>query len=216
MTGQFGNLQRYIIQAPTNYLGPFRKSFSRRLQNSRLPLTHNHYILAASSSSFFTVTVSSISGDDHPGDRDPVIPIRFKKDLDVKARAAPPHLRQAYAKDARAMRRIVDVMVLSGLTVPWWQASVGAHEMTYECDSKLGSPHATDCFHLEYSALGAPSDSIKVTPGVPKILSSSKEIRKFFGNIVLANPTQISVALPSPLAFPFSSLGNRLGPPWIR
>ncbi|KAL9122289.1 MAG: hypothetical protein Q9187_001153 [Circinaria calcarea] len=133
-------------------------------------------MLVASSSSFITVTVSSISGEDQPGDRDPMIPFRFSTDLTAEARATLPAMRQAYARAAQAMSKRMDEMILSGSTMPWWQASVGADEMTYECDSKLGTPHITDCFHLEYSALGAPSDSINLTPGAPKILSSSKEM----------------------------------------
>lgn len=99
----------------------------------------------------------------------------------------------AYTKDAWAMGLLADRMILADSSVPWWQASrasLGLDEMAYECDSNLGSPYVKDCFLLEYSKVGAPSDSIKVTPGVPNILSSSKSGKKSLRNTWLTNPVR--------------------------
>ena len=70
---------------------------------------------------------------------------------------------------------------------PWWSNDSGTHNlaplseelnMPYECDAGLGTPNATDCSHLEYSELGAPSDNVVISPDTPKILSSSNYIDK--------------------------------------
>ena len=67
--------------------------------------------------------------------------------------------------------------------IPWWSADTGTHhtaspseedETSYECDTSLGIPDAADCSQLEDLQLGAPSDTIAVGPGAPKILSSSE------------------------------------------
>ena len=45
--------------------------------------------------------------------------------------------------------------------------------MTYECDENLGAPRPVDCSQLEYSQLGAPSDTFTIGSAAPKVLSLS-------------------------------------------
>ena len=67
-------------------------------------------------------------------------------------------------------------------TGPWWggitnslsQGSTTTPEEIYECDTSLGVPRAGDCSQLDYSMFGAPLDTFQIDPGVPKVLSSSK------------------------------------------
>ena len=64
----------------------------------------------------------------------------------------------------------------TGGSVPWWSAPVNPVEddMTYECDSKLGSPKEVDCAHVEWEELGPNTDVVELVPGVVKTLASSK------------------------------------------
>ena len=56
---------------------------------------------------------------------------------------------------------------------PWWIATPPApDEMMYDCDAKFGTPSPANCSHIEYSQVGAPSDTLNISPGVPKVISS--------------------------------------------
>lgn len=61
---------------------------------------------------------------------------------------------------------------------PWWTPRANTDDMTYECDARLGSPREIDCSKLEYSQLGAPSDTTTISPGAPKVLSTSMEVQE--------------------------------------
>ena len=47
-------------------------------------------------------------------------------------------------------------------------------DMMYDCDAGLGVPSAINCSQLDYSQLGASSDTVTIAPGTSKILSSSE------------------------------------------
>ena len=44
-------------------------------------------------------------------------------------------------------------------------------EMSYDCDANLGAPSAVNCANIDRSQLGAPSDTIMIGPGAPKVLA---------------------------------------------
>lgn len=63
-----------------------------------------------------------------------------------------------------------------GVPGQWWEhTSKVDDEMTYTCDSKLGSPAATDCIKL-LSQLPHGSDNIELGPGNVRFLSLGKSI----------------------------------------
>ena len=56
---------------------------------------------------------------------------------------------------------------------PWWEdTSLAPVEMSYTCDVSLGIPNPVNCSSIDYSKLGAPSDRLTISPGVPKLISS--------------------------------------------
>ncbi|KAL9121020.1 MAG: hypothetical protein Q9187_002420 [Circinaria calcarea] len=66
---------------------------------------------------------------------------------------------------ALAMRR--------GGDIPWWRKNTlqDSDKMTYACNANLGAPHAADCSQLDYSQLGAPSDTVAIGLGASKVLT---------------------------------------------
>ena len=80
---------------------------------------------------------------------------------------------QAYGQEiVRAMRR----------PSQWWSepktppntSPLATNDTTYQCDASLGAPNVNDCSDLDLFKLGAPSDSLIVAPGAPKVLTSSE------------------------------------------
>ena len=73
----------------------------------------------------------------------------------------------------------------------WWDVvrtvSGQPEEMTYDCDASLGAPREVDCEILEYSQLGPTSDTINLTSGTPKLLSSNS------CNVAIESSTSITV-----------------------
>ena len=67
-------------------------------------------------------------------------------------------------------------MIRSGSTT-WWlsaSSSIAADDMTYECDTSLGSPTVADCSQVEWSQLGPPSDTVTVGPDQVQFMHSSE------------------------------------------
>ena len=125
------------------------------------------------STGFFTITVSSPGSEQiQPGNLDPEIPITIAKSLYLKQVQSPQHLQTYFGTLAYGFH-MQGMNMQRGTTAPWWTAPEMGDQMTYECNSKLGTPRATDCSQL-LSQLGAPSDSIQVAPGAVRFLSSSK------------------------------------------
>ena len=74
-----------------------------------------------------------------------------------------------------------------GVPGQWWEHTSKVNdEMTYTCDSKLGSPAATDCIKL-LSQLPPGSDKIELGPGNVRFLTLSK---------LIENPTRPIFNLP--------------------
>ena len=84
---------------------------------------------------------------------------------------------------------------------PWWQylslSPSQPDQMTYACDAHLGSPPEVDCSRLEYSQLGAPSDTVAVAPGVSKVLSS--------------NICTLAISSPIPITITWAQVSSALG-----
>lgn len=67
--------------------------------------------------------------------------------------------------------------MLRGSDAAWYQKlSTSVNEMSYDCDTGLGSPSTIDCNQIEWNQLGStkpPSDTLTVGPGVTTILHSN-------------------------------------------
>lgn len=82
-----------------------------------------------------------------------------------------------YARLALGFHRRADGMRRGG-PVKWWSSVLAVNDMTYECDSKLGSPKVIDCTQVG-SQLGAMSDSVQVGAGEVRFLSSSNTSKAY-------------------------------------
>ena len=134
--------------------------------------------LLATSSSFITITVSNISGDEEPGDNDVSIPLVLATLMRHKGQTAPSFssLQQKYFVSASQMFSKSQAIASGGKTGPWWSASIAPDDMSYECDAGLGVPHEVDCAKLQYTQLTGSIDSINLGPGASKTLHSGKDI----------------------------------------
>ena len=122
------------------------------------------------------MTVSSLTGDQEPGDYDIDVPISISEALDQKAETLPDRssLRRQYISRWLDLHfRALD-MASRKKRNQWWNDSTHSSAMTYECNDNLGAPHAADCEALEYSELGISSDTVAIGPGTPKVLKTSK------------------------------------------
>ena len=130
----------------------------------------------ASSSSFFTVSVSTLLGSQEPGDEDKTIPLTIGGLLTGRAENFLLYSRGRRLVLRRAQRFYAKAMSMAAGSTegPWWQASVSLDDMDYECDVGLGAPGEADCTQLQYSQLGGTTDNIMVGPGTSRVLSSSK------------------------------------------
>ena len=125
---------------------------------------------------FITVTVNgTVVPEISPGDTDPIIPLIFAENLINLANSmmGNENLRTARWDRAQAIHDRGRAMIDNGGT--WWQAALSPpDDMTYECDTSLGSPTPMDCSQLQWQGFGNPSDSIQIIPGNPKSFFSSK------------------------------------------
>ena len=130
----------------------------------------------ASSTAFFTVSVTTLLGSQEPGDEDKTIPLTLGGLLTGLAESFSLYSRNRRQLLSRAGRFYAKAMSMAAGSTggPWWQASVSPDEMSYECDVGLGAPREADCGQLQYSQLGGAADNIVVGPGTSKVLSSSK------------------------------------------
>ena len=132
--------------------------------------------MIATDSLFITVTVTKTDEEQAPGDYDPIIPLFLGFTLNAEAGTTPPgSLRQHYIEGAARYNSISLQMNTDGDgKLTWYEYKAASDDMTYECDPTLGTPQWTDCSQLEYSKLGASSDTLSVGPGTPKVLTSSE------------------------------------------
>ena len=129
--------------------------------------------IIANSSSFLTLKVtSSPDNNPEPGDYDPAIPLAIEG---WTANAA-----QQGVDTSSIWTRQADYMTRGGSSITWWDfpSSAETDEMTYECDSGLGSPSVTDCAQVEWHQLGPTSDTLAVGPGSTQFLHSGQLRRR--------------------------------------
>ena len=110
-----------------------------------------------------------------PGDDDPTIPLALaqqlkNKEADSKGKAVGNPMSWEFFSIAGSM----EVFRGESEAPSWWdyQPETTSDDMTYDCDANLGSPRPVDCNKLEYSQLGAGSDTVLISPHVPRILST--------------------------------------------
>ena len=171
------NLIRYVVDPATDINAPFRMS-TLFFSVTKAALTSNNDKVQASA--FLTVTVSGPSDTQKPdsGDNDPSVPERVADYLITLYQSAQGILKLHYSNLALGFRLTANSMRRGG-RVPWWSGGLqAAGDMTYECDSKLGSPKVLDCTQVR-SQLGATSDSIQVGAGEVKFFSSSKNPKTY-------------------------------------
>ena len=136
-------------------------------------------ISKATSSAFLTLTISSPDHvDPNTGNTDPYI-----------SSAVSMWLRSAYERSLSFQETLAErykswvlkaienqfyrqaMTRLQDRSVAWDATTSVPDEMTYRCDAGLGVPSATNCSRIDYSQLGAPSDTVMIGPVSPKVLT---------------------------------------------
>ena len=160
---------------------------------------------------FFTVTVSDHTNlHRYPPGYDPAIPIMLVSGInDERATSNNP----AYALFTE---QVLLRGTITGMS-PWYgdggpqlsnAASAINDDMTYECDASLGSPSMVDCSQIEYSQLGASSDSVSLGPGAGKVfventcrvtVDASMAITLTWNQIKIALDTLLRLCVGNPL-----------------
>ena len=130
------------------------------------------------------MTIASPHSDPHsPGDENPAIPERLARGVNALAGATQdPDARAHYTSLAQTLRiRALDMMRTGDPRSTWWQPDPppswilqSQNEMTYECDANLGSPSLVDCSRQQWQGLEPSSDTVTISPGIPKSYLSSK------------------------------------------
>ena len=129
---------------------------------------------------FLTVSVSNAEKKmSSPGAKDPSIPLvlsqMYKQNMEQAPEGSEQHRKMM--GNMYMYYQAIQEGYLSKAT--WWELALSPAEqktleasdkMTYECDAGLGSPTSVDCAQLEWSDLGANSDSVSVAPGVVTFL----------------------------------------------
>ena len=133
---------------------------------------------SAISAHFLTVSVKSrVFPDPQSGNTHPAIPIFIAEYLSGRMSGVTNAVRSKLGEIVHRMVIVSQKMTPGGKT-PWWQqVPDSADKMTYECDSKLGSPMEQDCANIEFGGLGADDDTISVGEGIVKFLSSGQYLR---------------------------------------
>ena len=142
-----------------------------------MELTH-YNLTTAPTAKFLTVTIDTGRPHLPVGDYAIDIPIAITAQLT-------PGAYQGNERLALGVQKYGE-LVVRRMTSPsqWWSPApeppntspLATNDTVYQCDASLGTPAVTDCSQLDYSQLGAPSDSLIVGPGTPKLLTFSKLI----------------------------------------
>ena len=130
-----------------------------------------------SSTSFITVTISSLNHQFQSGDKDPSIPYVIATKIDDRFKDFNPSIIHRLFPTTFVF---LENLANAGFTMaendnPWWQfnslpKALPSDEMTYLCDADLGSPESADCSHIEWSELAPDSDPLRVGPGAVTFL----------------------------------------------
>ena len=154
---------------------------------------------------FITVTITGLQHQNpQTGDFDPSIPTLLSDLLYQKGLATLATNRDTYTTRIRALAdanlyAIKAASMKGGDPMPWWdKTTLPTDEMTYECDSNLGSPATRDCAHVEWDQLGASTDTMTLVSGEVKFLSSSmyKRSSSLEGNLLFDILAKIPAMLP--------------------
>ena len=128
---------------------------------------------------FITVTVQGPAPKQfRTADTDPEIPqVLAGANYNQARLASDPITKSLHAQDA-GLWALVSADMTRGSSSTWWQGKMNTQisdedTMTYECDAGLGSPLTVDCAQVEYSQLGAPTDTISVRPEEVTFLHSN-------------------------------------------
>ena len=135
------------------------------------------------SSTFLTMTIGGLDSIRFlPGDTDPLLPLAFAGYMAMQGQSKPPDSAdRQIATIAAVYWSALAVEMESGGNIMWWddQPSQTTDDMTYACETDLGSPSITDCTQIEWNQLGPasinpPSDTVTVGPGIVQFFHSSK------------------------------------------
>ena len=143
----------------------------------------------ADSTSFITITVTTSDSPKSgmaPGNTDPSIAdaignyMNAATNSDSKGAGQASQLRKIRSIGGQMWELAAAGMIRSGSTTWWLSASrsLADDEMTYECDTSLGSPAVADCSQVEWSQLGPPSDTVTVGPNNVQFMHSSESQRQ--------------------------------------
>ena len=151
---------------------------------------------------YITLTVHGPSVQDpHPGDRDPSVPSAISRLFKNKSRKFPKGSNEWWHYGLQSSLYAGDAGPYNGK--PWWDratqlsqaALLASDEMTYVCDSALGSPSTVDCSQVESSQLGSPSDTLQVGPSVTFLHQNSCYIAITASVALVLTWEQVRVAL---------------------
>ena len=113
-----------------------------------------------------------------PGDTDPSLPLTLVnyEQLWIRHNPAGTEASNLHQLKSSLWKMQAEDMKRGGSN-PWWQYSTSPDEMTYECDSNLGSPSVVDCAQIEWQQIdGATTDTLTVGPSQVSFYHSSKFI----------------------------------------
>ena len=151
-------------------------NYLRDLDPSKLPYTNP----IPSNTAFITAIVHGTHLiNPTPGDQDPSVPLALSSIFEMQASLQPENSNQRFVNLMESALYQGDASGQPG-DRPWWdRGSIGSEtaqkallasdEMTYECDSRLGSPSNVYCSQIEWSQLGPPSDTLTLDPSSPTI-----------------------------------------------
>ena len=185
ITAGFHRLVNYIIERnllPVLAYTELRKSYLICISNDLTPpLIALSDGGTASSTAFITITVThaeSPKSGKQPGNTDPAIPLVIGKYMHaaVGGSEGSGQLPKIRSIGGQMWELASTGMIRSSSTTWWLSASQSSthDEMTYECDTALGSPAVVDCTQVEWNQLGPPSDTVRVGPGMVQFLHSSE------------------------------------------
>ena len=141
------------------------------------PRTMAYHERIPSDTAFITATVHGIDLKwPSSGDQDPSVPMALSDLFKQQAETLPYDSSGYLTSLMESALYQGDASGQPGL-LPWWDRSSSAqnsllasNKMTYECDSKLGSPSDASCSQIEWSQLGPPSDILTVGPAATTFL----------------------------------------------
>ena len=184
ITSGLSALVNYVIEhnlTPLSAFQDLRKDylFCRYKHSLKFTALSNHRV--ATSTAFITITVcnsDSPKWGKEPGNTDPAIAEAIGQYMHG---AAGGETTSSEMKKIRSiggqMWELASTGMLRSSSTTWWLSASqsSAHdEMTYECDTSLGSPVVADCAQVEWNQLGPPSDTLTVGPQNVHFLHSSR------------------------------------------